>query len=595
MLHELTIENFALLAHVHIRFGAGLNVLTGETGAGKSIIIDAISRVLGSRGGADDVRTGATHAHIEAVFSLAEPPAALHTLLAERGLLATDDGEQATDSGPLDLILTRDIRPNGRSVGRVNGRAVPLHTLAALGRFLLDIHGQTEHLSLLQPATQLQLLDRFGGLAALATEVRTTAAALGNARRQWRALQQDERELARRVDLLRYQIDEITNADVQPGEDGALQQERHLLLNAEQLASATASAYAQLTGSAGAAGALDQLGDAARQLNALTAIDPSLAETAALLTEATALVEEVGRSLRAYAEAVESDPARLAEVEERLDLIRSLQRKYGDTIEAVLDYGAAAAAELDGLTRRDERLAELAAQAEDLAAQLGRHATRLSRARRQAARQLAAAVADELADLNLSAAFEVAVECQPAPDGIPWSPDEAPALGEEPAPSTLLAWDDSGMDTVEFRIAPNPGEPLKPVARIASGGEMSRILLALKSILSGVDRTPTLIFDEIDVGIGGRSGRVLGEKLAELAAQHQVLCVTHLPQLAVYGRSHFFIAKEEQQHRTTTTVQELAGQERLSEIAQMLGGATAASLNRAREMLERANRRSAAA
>ena len=595
MLHELTIENFALLAHVHIQFGAGLNVLTGETGAGKSIIIDAISRVLGSRGGADDVRTGATHAHIEAVFSLTEPPAALHALLAERGLIDADDDERAPDTGPLDLILTRDIRPSGRSVGRVNGRAVPLHTVAALVRFLLDIHGQTEHLSLLQPATQLQLLDRFAGLEALGADVRTTAAALGNAQRQWHAMQQNERELARRVDLLRYQVDEIVSANVQPGEDEALQQERHLLLNAEQLASATASAYAQLNGTEGEAGAIDQLGDTARQLNALTAIDPTLAETEEMLTEATALVEEVGRSLRAYAEAVEADPARLVEVEERLELIRSLQRKYGDTIEAVLAYGAAAAEELDGLTRRDERLAELAAQAADLAAQLGRRATRLSRARRRAARQLATAVADELADLNLSAAFEVAVECQPDPDGVPWSPDEALALGEEPAPGTLLAWDDSGMDTVEFRIAPNPGEPPKPVARIASGGEMSRILLALKSILSGVDRTPTLIFDEIDVGIGGRSGWVLGEKLAELAAHHQVLCVTHLPQLAVYGQSHFFIAKQEQHNRTTTTVQELAEQERLSEIAQMLGGATAASLTRAREMLERVHRGGVAA
>ena len=350
----------------------------------------------------------------------------------------------------------------------MNGRAVPLHTVAALGRFLLDIHGQTEHLSLLQPATQLQLLDRFAGLEALGAEVRTTAAALGNAQRQWHAMQQNERELARRVDLLRYQVDEIVSADVQPGEDEALQQERHLLLNAEQLASATASAYAQLNGTEGEAGAIDQLGDTARQLNALTAIDPTLAETEEMLTEATALVEEVGRSLRAYAEAVEADPARLAEVEERLGLIRSLQRKYGDSIEAVLAYGAAAAEELDGLTRRDERLAELAAQAEDLAAQLGRRATRLSRARRRAARQLATAVADELADLNLSAAFEVAVECQPDPDGVPWSPDEAPAPGEEPAPGTLLAWDGSGMDTVEFRIAPNPGEPPKPVARIAS-------------------------------------------------------------------------------------------------------------------------------
>ncbi len=594
MLHELTIENFALLARVHIRFGAGLNVLTGETGAGKSIIIDAISRVLGSRGGADDVRTGAKHAHIEAVFSLAAPPAALHTLLAERGLLDTDDDE-APDTGPLDLILTRDIRPSGRSVGRVNGRAVPLHTVAALGRFLLDIHGQTEHLSLLQPATQLQLLDRFAGLEALGEAVRDTAAALGTAQRQWRAMQQNERELARRADLLRYQVDEIADANVQPGEDAALQRERHLLLNAEQLASATASAYAQLNGTEGAAGAVDQLGDAARQLNALTDIDPTLAETEALLTEATALVEEVGRSLRAYAEAVEADPARLAEVEERLDLIRSLQRKYGDTIEAVLAYGTAAAAELDGLTRRDERLAELAARAEDLAARLGQQATRLSRTRRRAARQLATAVAAELADLSLSAAFEVAVECQPDPDGVPWSPDEAPGPGEEPAPGTLLAWDNSGMDTVEFRIAPNPGEPPKPVARIASGGEMSRILLSLKSILSSVDRTPTLIFDEIDVGIGGRSGWVLGEKLAELAAHHQVLCVTHLPQLAVYGRSHFFIAKQERQNRTTTTVQELAEQERLSEIAQMLGGATAASLTRAREMLERVHRGGVAA
>lgn len=582
MLHELTITNFVVLAHVHIEFGAGLNVLTGETGAGKSIIVDAISRVLGSRGGADDVRAGTAKAHIEAVFTIAEPAETLSSLLSERGLI---DGDGGRDTESLEIVLSRDIRANGRSVGRVNGHAISLQVLTIIGGFLLDIHGQNEHLSLLEPGTQLLLLDSFGRLDQLRRDVENMADQLGIVRGELQTTKQDERDVARRIDLLRYQLNEIAQANVQPGEDEDLRQQRRLLLNAEVIASKTGSAFARLAGADDAPGAEDQLGEAYQHLDSLVAIDPSLSETQEMLADATALVGEVVRSLRAYVEFAEFNPHLLTDVEERLDLIRSLQRKYGETIEAVDDYNRAATEELDGLLRRDAHLEELSAAEKDVTVRLGERATSLSRARRQMARKLAAAVAEELDELELPATFQIAVQSDPDPDGVPWKPDDAVAIDKEPKSGTPLAWGNTGIDRVEFRIAPNAGEPVKPLRRIASGGEMSRILLALKSILSRADATPTLIFDEIDAGVGGRSGRVLGEKLAELAVDHQVLCVTHLPQLAVYGHTHFLITKQEKCKRTATIVQTLTGNDRVSEIAAMLGGSTTASLKQAREML----------
>ena len=587
MLQELTIRNFALLEGVQIPFGEGLNVLTGETGAGKSIIIDALGAVLGGRVTTETIRTGTDRALVEAIFLL--PPGTgegLRATLEGLGLDGSfDDGAGGGPGGqaepPLQVILAREMSRSGRSVARVNGRAVPVATLAQVGGQLVDIHGQHEHLSLLRPEAQRDLLDRFGALmgrrqavAALVTEWRAVRA-------EWRSLQQDEREAARRIDLLSFQIEEIDGAKLRPGEEEQLTRERTLLVNAARLAELATAVHSALSGDASgsddAPSVVDLLGRASRDLAQLIRIDPEMAAQEQGLIEALAQVEEVGQALRAYSEAVDLAPARLEEVEERLDLLRTLQRKYGATVEEVLAFGARAGTELDALVNREARAAQLETRVAALESEIAAAAGSLSAAREAAGTRLAAAVAAELEALRLRGAFEVALLHRPDPAGVDLQ-------------GRRVAFDESGVDEVEFRFAPNAGEPPKPVARTASGGELSRILLALKTVLSAVDRTPTLIFDEVDTGIGGRSGQTLGEKLAQLAREHQVLSVTHLPQIAAYGDRHFFIAKREQASRTVTTVTPLDADQRAQELAQMLGGVSPATLEQARELRARAER-----
>ncbi len=580
MLQELTIRNFALLEAVQIPFGSGLNVLTGETGAGKSIIIDALGAVLGGRVTADVIRTGTDRALVEAIFlpidgtGESRGPGALRAMLESLGLDDSLEGEGEDGA----LILARELSRSGRSVARVNGRAVPVATLAQVGALLVDIHGQHEHLSLLRPEAQRELLDRFGGLMGRRGEVAALVRELRAVRAEWRSLQQDERELARRVDLLSFQIEEIAGARLQAGEEDGLLRERTLLTNAARLAELAEAAHAALTGGRGDdPSAIDLIGRAARDLAQLTRIDPELASQEQLLAQAAAEVEDVGRTLRAYSEGIEFAPERLQAVEERLDLIRNLCRKYGATIEEVLAFGERAGAELDGLVNREARAAALEGKVATLEARLGEGTTALSAARAEAGARLAEAVAAELRALSLRGTFEVVLVRRPDAEGVVVN-------------GQRVTCDESGVDEVEFRFAPNAGEPAKPVARTASGGELSRILLGLKTVLSAADRTPTLIFDEIDTGIGGRGGQVLGEKLSQLAGEHQVLCVTHLPQIAAYGDRHFYIAKREQAGRTVTTVTPLDADARAQELAQMLGGVTPATLEQARELRARSER-----
>lgn len=598
MLQELTIRNFALLEAVQIPFGAGLNVLTGETGAGKSIIIDALGAVLGGRVTTDAIRTGADRAMVEAIFQLplddrgrptdgpagaadgsrgapgSAGPSGVRAALESLGVEGPLDGE---DDGGV-VILARELSRSGRSVARLNGRAVPVATLAQVGALLVDVHGQHEHLSLLRPEAQRDLLDRFGGLMGLRGEVATLVRERRAVRAEWRSLQQDERELARRVDLLSFQIEEIAAARLQVGEEDGLLRERTLLTNAARIAELTAAVRQALSGGPGDdPSVLGLLGRAARDVSQLTRIDSELAPQEQLLAEAAAQVEEVDSALRAYGEAIEFAPERLQAVEDRLDSIRNLCRKYGATIEEVLAFGERAGAELDGLVNREARAAALEGKVSALEGEIGVAAAALSRARAAAGDRLAAAVAAELQALALRGAFEVALLRRPDADGIP-------------ADGQRVACDETGMEEIEFRFAPNAGEPAKAVARTASGGELSRILLGLKTVLSAVDRLPTLIFDEIDTGVGGRSGQVLGEKLAHLAGQHQVLCVTHLPQIAAYGDRHFYIAKAERAGRTVTTVTPLEAEMRAQELAQMLGGVTPATLEQAGELRARADR-----
>ncbi|HET7767359.1 MAG TPA: DNA repair protein RecN, partial [Chloroflexota bacterium] len=577
MLRELTVRNFALLEEVDLRFEPGLNVLTGETGAGKSIIIDAIGTVLGGRASTEVVRTGAERATIQARFALeGEGAETVASLLREAGVERNGaDGE---------VTLSREIGRNGRSVARIEGRTVPVSTLAHVGGALVDIHGQHEHLSLLRPGAQRDLLDHHGGLVGQRQEVAALVRELRRVRADLRTMQQDEREIARRIDLLSYQVEEIQQAKLRPGEDTALEQERTRLANASRLAELAGAIHDALAGGAGSAGgagdtpgAIDLLGQAERSLTQLLRIDPQLGDREALLIEATAQIEELAQTVRAYQESIEFAPERLAEVEERLDLLHTLQRKYGETIDDVLRFAEAAGVELEGLVNREQRTVELEGQAAQLEAKIGTTAQALSAARLAAGERLAKDVAAEMAALSLKGAFYVMVEHEPSTDGVP--------VGDE-----RLRFDDTGIDTVDFRFAPNPGEPAKSVARTASGGELSRILLALKAVLSAADRTPTLIFDEVDAGIGGRNGQVVGQKLAQIGRRHQVLCVTHLPQIAAFGDAHFFIAKRVSGGRTVTTVTALDAGGRDKELAQMLGGVSGATLAQARELTHAAQK-----
>lgn len=596
MLQELTIRNFALLEYAQLRFGPGLTVLTGETGAGKSIIIDAIGCVLGGRASSDVVRAGTERAIVEAIFDLdAETCIAVRAILEDLGLAdvlgevtdasdlaATGHGQRDGVDSTLnvhttDLILHREIGRNGRSIARLNGRTIPAGTLAQVGAALIDIHGQHDHLSLLRAEAQRDLLDRYGGLLDQRASVTRQVRDLTNLRATRRALQQDGREVARRLDMLGYQVDEIARAELHSGEDEALSRERTRLASAGRLMELGQAVLARLTGDSESNGATDLAARASRDLESLARIDPDLAPTATTLAEAEAFLDDVTQTIRTYVDQIEFNPERQSEVEQRLELITSLQKKYGPTIEEILGYSERAEAEIADLVTRDARSQALDDEIASLETELGRDADALSVARHGAGVRLAAAIGTELRALSLKGAFETVLSRTPDDSGVPVGPDE-----------TRMRCDQGGIDTVAFHFAPNPGEPSKPVARTASGGELSRILLALKAVLSQVDHTPTLIFDEVDTGVGGRNAQVLGEKLAGLGTRHQVFCITHLPQVAAYGDGHYFLAKHVAEGRTSTEATPLDLQGRAHELAQMLGGATPTTLAQATELLTRA-------
>lgn len=591
MLAELNISNFAIIDRLYLRLGPGFNALTGETGAGKSIIIDALGALLGSKIGPEFVRHGSQSARVEGQFDLgALQPSSRDGLLAflgENGLLDSDDGTDET------VIISREINASGRTVARVNGRMVNLPSLQAIGEMLVDIHGQSEHVSLLRPTTHIDLLDEYAGLREDRKEMADLVARLRATHKELRDLQRDERELARRADLLSFQVEEIEKADLQEGEDAELTTERSRLSNAEKLSSLCDLIYGLLIeggdeeagyarragGRAQAAGTSvrDAVAEASGLLADLARLDPSMEEQEPVLAAIYDSVEEMGRTLRTYRESVEHDPERLLEIEERLSLIHELKRKYGPTVAEIIAFGAHAADELDTITHSEERVAELQEQAETLSREIGALGIKMSERRTEAGEKLARAVEAAMKDLLMgSSRFEVAVTQSPSQDGVP-----------VPGREGNWVYSDRGVDKVEFLLSPNPGEPLKPLAKIASGGETSRIMLALKSILSEADLTPTLVFDEVDVGVGGRSGGVVGEKLWALTSSHQVLCITHLPQIAAFADDHYKITKQVVDDRTRTRVDRLDPEDQEEEIAAMIGGVpvSAASLENAREML----------
>ncbi len=586
MLRELHIRNLAIIEDLHLTFSEGFNVLTGETGAGKSILLDAVALLLGSRAEAGMVRHGASKAQVEGLFILdAHLQSRLAPLLAEEGLEGDD---------PAALWLSREVRAGGRSTARVNGTMVSVTLLRRVATGLVDIHGQSEHLSLLRVSHHLRLLDRFGGLEEAREALGERVRRLQRVRHELRELRLSEQERMQRLDLLRFQVQEIAAAAPQPGEIEALEAEARRLANAEQLATAAAAFLLLIEEGAEETNAvLDLLGQAQREMAALVRMDGSLAESAAQVDEAVYRLEDAAAAVRAYAEAIEFNPAKLAQVEERLALLRRLQRKYGGDLGEVLAYAERARRELERLEGSDERIAELEAEEAHLLDTLAEVALRLSRRREEVAAQLIRGVESELRDLRMRGArFAVRFRRRRAVDGLPISSLPATTIvsaegAQEDAPMMgRVAFDVTGIDDVEFLIAPNPGEGFGSLAKIASGGETARLMLALKTVLARADETPTLIFDEIDQGIGGRIGLVVGEKLWRLTQGHQVLCVTHLPQLAAFGDRHFRVTKQTAKGRTTTQVEVLEAAARRRELAQMLGTQGEVALQGAAELLD---------
>ncbi|MEW6029231.1 MAG: DNA repair protein RecN [Chloroflexota bacterium] len=569
MLTELRIQNFAIIDKLDLKFAAGLVILTGETGAGKSIILDAITMLIGGRAEATLIRTDAEQALVEGVFKLkGAARAAVHEILKREELM--DDPDYVT--------LTREVRREGRSVARVNGRTVGVSLLKELGAVLVDIHGQSEHLSLLDPRAHLGLLDRFADIGEELKAYRTTYHKLIDVRRELNELRQAQADSDRRVEMLTFQAEEIEAAKLKKGEDESLRHERDRLANAESLAQHAQEALTILDESTpDASAASDLVGQAARALAALAKTDPaqaSLSERADLLLEN---LTDLTRDLRDYLDEIEFNPKRLDEVEERLNLIHNLTRKYGGSIEAVNAFAVEARKQLENITNAAERIGALEAEEERLLAKLSQQGSALSNKRMQAADEMGKGIEIELDDLKMAAArFGVDFQTRPDPNGVSL------------ADGSRAAFDQNGFDRVEFLVAPNPGEGLKPLAKIASGGETSRLMLALKHVMARADEIPSLIFDEIDQGIGGRVGLVVGHKLWNLARSHQVFCVTHLPQLAVFGDQHWQVQKLIEKGRTLTRVEKLDGEPRLLELSQMLGEVGEGTLRSAHELLQTA-------
>jgi DNA repair protein RecN (Recombination protein N) len=530
-LRELTVENLAVVESVRLVLAPGFTVLTGETGAGKSLVVDAVALALGARASADQVRSGANAARVEAIFDAPVP--------AEDDPLA-----DLIEAGEGSVIVRREIAADGRSSVRLNDRAVTVGGLASLGARLAEIHGQHEQQRLLEPLRQLSLLDGFGGQAALVE-------AVADAHRAWRAcmaasteLLTDAHELARRVELLRHQADEVAAAAPRPGEDAELESQLRSATHAETIARAASAAVSALRDENAAA---ERLALVERELASAAQHDARFASLADRAAGLSAEAAELARDAAAAAESVDLDPAAREAAEERLSLLYDLRRKYGDTLEAVIDFGATSAAELERLENQEGERERLRAAELELRNALEDTAARLTAARDAAGKRLASAVNAELPPLGLPAgAFDVALE----------SVEAGP----------------TGADRAIFTFAPNPGEPPRPLSRIASGGEASRLSLALKVVLAAADETPLLVFDEVDAGVGGRNAAAVGERLKALSAHHQVLCVTHLAQVAAHADAHVVVGKHTLDGRTMTEARGLAPEERAAELAAMLAG-----------------------
>ncbi len=563
MLKELNIKNFAIIDQLRVEFTAGLNVFTGETGAGKSIVVDALNLALGERASADLIRTGCQEAIVEAAFELnAQATKEVRDLLGEQGI-EMEAGE--------DLIIRRVLAASGKNKVYINGSLANLATLSALGATLADIHGQHEHQSLLSLERQMEMLDSFGNLDALRETLFQAYRRLQDIRKELTELEAGERDRAQREDMLRYQKNEIEASQLKPGEDGALASEQKLLANSEKIAGLSRAADEALYSSDHAA--LSELKKAVTNLREIAAIDSRMAQVLELCEAGRAQIEEAAREVSAYAGKVEFDPDRLEQIGDRLDLIQKLKKKYGGAIDEVVAFGERAAAELERMERSTEEIARLQKEVQTIKSGLTSQAQILTKKRGSAALDLEKKVEAELTQLGMKrTVFTVKITQEAGEDTL-----DNHKLGPR------------GADRVEFLISPNPGEEPKPLARTASGGELSRIMLALKTILVEGDPIPTLVFDEVDAGIGGAVAEEVGKKLKRVAAKRQVFCITHLPQIASMAASHYGVSKSVKKDRTSTEVRLLDKQERVDEIARMLGGKTItdATITHAEEMIAR--------
>lgn len=568
MLRELTIKNLALIEELRLEFAEGLNILTGETGAGKSIIIDAVNLVLGVRSSAEMVRAETESAQVEAVFEL-EENTELDQALAEWGIPLGEDRI---------LVIAREVQVAGRSRCRLNGQTVTVLTLSKVGGFLLDLHGQHEHQSLLHIDKHREILDGFGG-AKLTEQRRVTAETYhrwAELRRDLANLSLNEQEKQERLEYLTFQVQEIERARLQPGEEEELLKEREVLAAAETLFATASGAYELLYGGDEPGSALDKLNACGQSLEKVIEVDPRLKPFYQSITEAACQLEETARDIRSYRDQVEFDPARLAAVEERLDEIARLKRKYGKNVPEIMAYAEKARKELASMESQEELLALKTKELALVEEELQKNARVLSDLRQEAAKFLEETIIAQLAEVNMGkTVFEVSISSVS---------DEKKGLMIN---GRRLAINEKGFDRVEFLVAPNPGEGLRPLSKIASGGELSRLMLVLKVIMAKAGSIPTMVFDEIDTGISGRTAQAVAEKLLLLAKTNQVICVTHLPQIASMATRHFYIEKQTFGERTRVQVGVLSKEGRIGELARMLGGAevTVTTRNHAEEML----------
>lgn len=564
MIETLRIERIAIVDTAELELGPGLNVLTGETGAGKSIVLGALGLLVGGRASAETLRAGADSGRVEAVF-LTERQPELESELRERGL----DPEE--DEPPHELLISRTIARGGRARSRVGGQLVPVSTLDTLFGERVEISSQRGSQALLDPAAQARMLDAFAGQLPLCEAVAAQVAEIRALEAELAGLRSASEQTARRQDFLQFQLSEIDAAELEPGELASLASEQARLGHAERLREEGAAAAGALLGDptqVEASSAADGLGLARRLLDGLERLDPALEELAERLRSCEAELREIGGDVERYVDGLEADPARLAWVEERLAQIDRLRRKYGDTIEEILEHRDRSAAELADVEGADARIGELESQIAAAGEQLAARAVELSAARADAASKLARRVQRALRELELpQARFQVALHPSSAPEGLACGPN--------------------GAESAEFLFSANKGEPLLPLRRVASGGEISRIFLAVKGALRKVAGGMLLVFDEVDAGMGGRVAERIGRTLAELAERHQVLCITHLPQVAAFAHVHFRVEKLEQGGRTVARIEKVAGDARVEEIARMAGGESVSEATRshARDLL----------